>query len=115
MRGRSLTLVALAALLAAVWLSMRGEERFIVEGLRVERDAGGERVVGEIRNGGERAGMVRVEVNVVAAGGTRPDKETIDLGGLDPGASVPFRSSPHPGGIGSYSIRIDEGRNPYGN
>lgn len=115
MRGRTLTLLALAAVAAAVWLSMRTEERFAVDGLRLEADPAGQRVAGEVRTTGGSAALVKVEVTTIAPGGGRPSTETIELRGVGPDAPVPFRSAPHPGGIGSWSVRVDEGRNPYGN
>lgn len=115
MSSRVLTVVVLVAIAAAVALSLRSEGRFSVENPRIEQVSGGARVAGTLHNGGARAERVAIEVTIVGSGPGPADKETITLDAVEAGADVPFASRPRSGEIRTYSIRVDEGRNPYGN
>ena len=115
MRGRLLTVAVLVAIAAAVALSLRSEGRFSVEHPRVEQVLGGARVAGSLHNGGPRAERVAIEITIVGSGPGPADKETITLDGVEAGAEVPFASRAHADEIRTYSIHVDEGRNPYGN
>ena len=115
MRGRLLTLAAFAAMIAAVWYSLRSEERFVVEQPRLERGADGSRVVGSVRNAGAAAQLVKVEVTTVAGAAGHTEKETVELRDVAPGESRPFASSPKTVEVRNFSIYVNEGRTPYGN
>ena len=117
MRTRLLTIAVLVAIAAAVAWSLRSEGRFSVENPRIEQVPGGAgaRVAGTLHNGGARAERVAIEITVVGSGPGPAEKDTITLDGVEAGADVPFASRPHPGEIRTYSIHVDEGRNPYGN
>jgi len=115
MRGRLLTLAAFAAMIAAVWASMRGEERFVVESPRLERGALGSRVLGAVRNAGDPARVVNVEVTTVSGASGQTEKETIELRDLAAGETRPFASTPKAAEVRTFSVYVNEGRNPYGN
>ena len=115
MRARTISILLGLLLVAAVWISMREEERFTVENPHLETVAGGTRVAGTLVNQGEAASLVKVEVSVIAADGRPAEKETVELRDLASGARVPFATGAHPGEVKSYSIYVNQGRNPYGN
>lgn len=115
MRGRFLTLAAFAAMVAAVWLSMRTEERFVVESPRLERTPAGARVVGSIRNPGAPAGLVKVEVTTVSGATGQTEKETLELRDVASGETREFASTPKSAEVRNFSVYVNEGRNPYGN
>ena len=110
-----LTGAAALLIVAAVLLALRGEERFVVEQPRLVRGADGTRVAGAVRNACEAASRVEVEVTLVAAPGGGVDREAVALGDLAAGATVPFATRPRASEIRSFSVRVSEGRNPYGN
>ncbi|HZR80595.1 MAG TPA: FxLYD domain-containing protein [Candidatus Binatia bacterium] len=115
MTARVLTAVGLVAVVAAIALSLAREERFVVEEPRLEREGGGVRVAGTVHNRGEAAARVEVEVAVVGEDGRLGEKETVELRDVGADARVPFASRVHPGDVKSYSIHVNEGKNPYGN
>ena len=116
MRGRVLSIVVALAIVVAVLMSLREEERFAVENLHVEQAPGGARVAGTLVSRGDAAAAVRVELSIVEQGARGlAEKETIELHDLGAGARVAFAGTPRPGTIETYSVRIDQGRNPYGN
>ncbi|MFM7735513.1 MAG: hypothetical protein ACKPBU_05960 [Alphaproteobacteria bacterium] len=115
MRGRNLTLAAFAATVAAVWLSMRTEERFVVESPRIERTEAGSRVVGSVRNTGAPAGLVKVEVTTVSGAAGHTEKETLELRQVASGETREFASTPKAVELRNFSVYVNEGRNPYGN
>ena len=115
MRGTTITLIAAALVAVAVFFSLRSEERFSVEEPRIESGEGGARVAGTLVNHGDAAKRVVVEVTVVGESGRAGEKETIELRDVAPGARLAFSSKPHLEEIESYSIYVNEGRNPYGN
>lgn len=108
-------MLAGAAIVAAVALSLRSESRFTVEEPRLERGAGGVRVAGTVLNAGARAERVLIEVTVVGADGRAGEKETLELRDVEAGARVPFAGRLHPPDVRTYSIQVSEGPNPYGN
>jgi hypothetical protein len=115
MRTRTISILLGLLVVTAVWRSMREEERFAVENPHLEPVAGGTRVVGTLVNQGEAAPLVKVEVSVIAADGRPAEKETVELRDVAAGARTPFATPPHPGEVKSYSIYVNQGRNPYGN
>src|SRR5262245_40974478 len=99
MRARLLTLVGLAAVALAVVLSLRSEERFVVEGARLEPEAGGVRVAGTIHNTGAAAAQVAIEIAVVSAEGRLSEKEKVTLAKVAAGERVGFSSRLYPQSI----------------
>jgi len=114
-RGKTITLVAGGLIAAAVFFSLRTEERFAVEEPRIEQAAGGARIAGTLVNRGNAAARVAVEITVVGRDGRAREKETIELRDVAAGARLPFTSKPRDEEIQTYSIYVNEGRNPYGN
>lgn len=114
-RGTWLTLAAFAAMVAAVWLSMRSEERFVVDSPRLESGTDGARVLGSIRNTGAPAKIVKVEVTTVSGAAGHTEKETLELRDVDSGETRAFASTPKKAEVRNFSVYVNEGRNPYGN
>ncbi len=110
-----LTGAAALLIVAAVVLSLRVEERFVVEQPRLVRDAEGVRVAATVRNAGEAAWRVEAEVTLVGAQGGGVETEVVALGDLAAGASAAFATRPRATEIRRFSVRVSEGRNPYGN
>jgi len=114
-RGSWLTIAALAATVAAVWLSMRTEERFVVESPRLESGTEGARVLGSIRNTGAPAKIVKVEVTTVSGAAGHTEKETLEILDVGTGETRTFASTPKRAEVRNFSVYVNEGRNPYGN
>ena len=115
MRGTVITVVAAGLIALAVVFSLRTEERFAVEEPRVEPGAEGARVVGTLVNHGDAAPRVLVEITVVGEDGRAREKESLELRDVGAGAHLAFSSKAYADPIRTYSIYVNEGRNPYGN
>ena len=109
--------IAVALLFAAfVFWNFGGADRFAVSGVILEQTAGGAVLSGTVRNRGERAPLVNVEVTFFGPDGREVHKEVVELRDLDAGKDLPFRTPPRSGReVASYSVYINAGRNPYGN
>jgi hypothetical protein len=110
-----LSVVVGLAVLIAVVVSLRSEERFVVESSHLERTPGGVRVVGTLLNRGAAAPQVQVEVTIVGEDGRAEKAEDIELRDVAEGERVPFSTALRPGNARAYSIYVNEGRNMYGN
>ncbi|MGA2411760.1 MAG: FxLYD domain-containing protein [Candidatus Binataceae bacterium] len=87
-----------------------------VTGSHLEASGGQAYVEGEVRNGGREPRSIKLELRYYDQSGHAVTPDTIDMENLPGGAVRSFRGPPHDAGtISSYSIYLNEGRNPYGN
>ena len=73
------------------------------------------KVTGSVKNTGNQPGTVEIEIRYFDADGKSVASDKVDVGSLEPGASVTFTGPAHPDKVASYSIYLNHGRNPYGN
>lgn len=81
------------------------------------QEAGGQvYVAGQVRNRGDTASSVKLELHYYDRAGHALGLDTVNLDGVAPGSVRGFRGPAHDAGmITDYSIYLNQGRNPYGN
>ena len=100
---------------AVIWLLVRSQP-VQVTGSRLEQSHHQVYVAGQVRNQGDTASSVKLELHYFDQAGHPLGLDTISVDGLAAGAVRTFRGPPHDiGTIASYSIYLNQGRNPYGN
>lgn len=83
---------------------------------RLERGPNGVFVTARLRNTGDRARAVDVEVHYYDVNGRPLGEDTIAVKRLNAGATASFSSPPHRiAGVKDFSLYLNNGRNPYGN
>jgi len=111
-------IIALAALsfgALVIYLLLKAEPIEVVES-RMVRDGAVVSVEGRVRNSGAAIADVVLIVAFFDARGRAVHEETLNLGKLEPNAALPFSTSAGVlRGAGRYSIRVERGKNPYGN
>ena len=115
---KSAILVLLVALCFAgyVFFALFGTEPVKVTETRLVRSGGQVLVEGEVRNTGDDAGPLQVEVHYFDRDGRSIGKDVVSVDGLRHGAAAHFKSSPRADdGVADFSIYLNHGRNPYGN
>jgi hypothetical protein len=98
-----------------LWLLMRSQP-VQVTASRLEESHGQIYVAGQIRNQGDTASSVKLELHYFDQAGHPLGLDTISVDRLAAGSVRGFHGPPHdPGTIAAYSIYLNQGRNPYGN
>jgi hypothetical protein len=98
-----------------LWLLMRSQPVEVTRS-HLEQSHGQIYVAGQVRNQGDTASSVKLELHYFDQGGHPLGLDTISLDSLPAGSERAFRGPPHDAGtIAAYSIYLNQGRNPYGN
>jgi len=116
-RRRALILLALAvAFVVFVFYSLAQVEPVKVVGDRIERQGGRVFVQGVLRNTGPDLQAISLDVTYYDERGNKLAEDKLAVEGLHHGADVPFKMPARElAGVSDFSIRLDRGRNPYGN
>jgi hypothetical protein len=111
-------IIALCALsfgALVIYLLTKAEPIQVFES-RMVRDGAVVSVQGRVRNLGAVSAEIVLVVAFFDAGGRAIHEETLNLGKLEPNAALPFStSSGEFQSADRYSIRVERGKNPYGN
>jgi hypothetical protein len=100
---------------AVLFLLVRSQPVEVMQS-RLERAGGEVFVAGQVRNRGDTASSVKLELHYYDQAGHALGLDTVSLDGLAAGSVRSFRGPAHdPGTIADYSIYLNQGRNPYGN
>lgn len=115
-KGAIIILLSALCFVGYVFFALVGIEPVKVAETHLVRSDGRVLVEGEVRNTGDDTGPVQVEVRYFDRGGHSIGKDIVSVDGLRRGATVHFKSPPHPDdGVADFSIYLNHGRNPYGN
>lgn len=117
MRKASLAILAAALGFGALvlYLLSHAEPIEVIEG-RLVRNGTVVSLEGKVRNSGEEPANVSIEVQWFDSRGRAIAAETLDLGMVDAQAVAQFSTRPRDAASADrYTIRVDRGKNPYGN
>ncbi len=99
-----------------VFYSLAQVEPVKVVGGRIEHQGGRAFVQGVLRNTGPGLRAIDIEVTYYDERGNKLAEDKLAVEGLRHGADVPFKMPARElAGVSDFSIRLDRGRNPYGN
>jgi hypothetical protein len=116
-RPASALMIAGAAAFAAIVFAMLARvEPIEVVSTRLDRTGDQVSVEGVLRNTGPDAGAVSLEVSYYDGQGRRLADDKVPVGRLQSGAKIGFSSPARQlRDVGSFTVYVDRGRNPYGN
>ena len=114
--ARWLILIGAAIFCGGVLFELARAEPVEVTQSHLEQGGGQVYIAGQLRNRGEDARAVKLELHYYDRGGHALGEDTLSFDSLPGGAVRDFRGPAHgAGSIADYSIYLNEGRNPYGN
>jgi len=106
---------ALAFAVGVLFLLFHAEPVEVTQS-RLEQSGGQVRIEGQVRNRGSEPRAIKLELHYFDQSGHALGLDTLNLNDLRGGTVRNFRGPAHDAGtIASYSIYLNEGRNPYGN
>jgi hypothetical protein len=115
-KGAIIVLLGAICFAGYVFYSLVGVEPVKVAETRLVRNGNLVSVEGEVRNTGDDAGPLQLEVHYFDRDGNSIGKDIVSIDGLHRGATEHFSSRPRPDdGVADFSIYLNHGRNPYGN
>jgi hypothetical protein len=116
MRRTTLVFLVFSLIFASfVFHSLIHVEPLQVTGEHIEHVGNKLFVRGTVTNTGSAVQSAALQVRLFDSAGRRMGTETLALGELKPGKSIPFSSSPIDGLAQKFTIQIDHGANMYGN
>jgi hypothetical protein len=114
--GRWLIIVGAAVFCVAVLLLLVRSQPVEVTQSHLEEAGGQVYVAGQVRNRGDKASSIKLELHYYDQAGHALGLDTVSLDALAAGSVRSFRGPAHDAGtIADYSIYLNQGRNPYGN
>jgi len=115
-KGAIIVLLGALCFAGYVFYTLVGTEPVMLAETRLVRSGGRVLVEGELRNTGDDAGPLQIEVRYFDRDGHALGKDIVSVDGLRRGAAAHFKSSPRADdGVADFSIYINHGPNPYGN